>query len=229
MAAASPGPLLDETETTTSLLDPWFFGGKSCSTSTLTKPWAVNGYQRSSVSSVDIIIVRAGVTLPLVGPTSGSNRVLVPFAAAPSHPPRLLPPPTAAGAAGELSAARCACCTPAVFMEKGRGMISGGEAIGPTCCFVCGAAQVASAPLYACSRERIRRWRRCSLASLFVQGLGPSVGKQLSLVLTELAVFVCDVCDGCVANLGALLATQYRRARASSESEDDRPGRERRE
>ena len=71
--------------------------------------------------------------------------------------------------------------------------------------------------------------RRCSLASLFVQGLGPSVGKQLSLVLTELAVFVCDVCDGCVANLGALLATQYRRARASSESEDDRPGRERRE
>jgi hypothetical protein len=30
MAAASPGPLLDETETTTSLLDPWFFGGKTC-------------------------------------------------------------------------------------------------------------------------------------------------------------------------------------------------------
>ena len=99
------------------------------------------------MSSVDIIIVRAGVTLPLVGPTSGSNRVLVPFAAAPSHPPRLLPPPTAAG---ELSAARCACCTPAVFMEKGRGMISGGEAIGPTCCFVCGAAQVASANRCVC-------------------------------------------------------------------------------
>ena len=124
--------------------------GRPASTSSLTKPWAVNGYQRSSVSSVDIIIVRAGVTLPLVGPTSGSNRVLVPFAAAPSHPPRLLPPPTAAGAAGELSAARCACCTPAVFMEKGRGMISGGEAIGPTCCFVCGATQVASANRCAC-------------------------------------------------------------------------------
>ena len=56
---------------------------------------------------------------------------------------------------------------------------------------------------------------------LFVQGLGPSVGKQLSLVLTELAVFVCDVCDGCVTNLGALLATQDqdRRARASSSEE----------
>jgi hypothetical protein len=58
-------------------------------------------------------------------------------------------------------------------------MISGGGVIGPTCCFVCGAAQVASAPLYACSRERILHWRRCSLASLFVLVLGLSEGKQL--------------------------------------------------
>jgi len=63
-------------------------------------------------------------------------------------------------------------------MEEGRGMISGGGVIGPTCCFVCGAAQVASAPLYACSRERILL-ASLLLASLFVQVLGLSEGKQL--------------------------------------------------
>ena len=96
--------------------------------------------------SVDLTIVRAGAILSPVGPTSGSNRVLVPFGAAPSHPPRLLPPPAAAGAAAELSAARYACCTPAVIMKKGRRMTSGGGVVGPMCWLMLRIAWVTSAP-----------------------------------------------------------------------------------
>ena len=89
MAAAPPGPLGLETKPPTAQPILSSSAGRAASTSSLTRPWGANGHQASSVRSTDLIIVRAGVTLPLVGPTSGSSRVLVPFDAAPSHPPRL--------------------------------------------------------------------------------------------------------------------------------------------
>jgi len=58
--------------------------------------------------------------------------------------------------------------------------------------------------------------RTCSTgaAALFVQGFG-AVRRQAGLaLLIELAVFVCDVCDGCVTDLSALLGVQGQDCRA---------------